>query len=138
MPRLHRCLPALLVALASWTAAAPAHAGTVGVHLVSQHFPSSGYNNLNPGLYYKMDEGPIGGFYRNSLGRTSVYAGYAWNYGRIDITTGVVTNYLRAVQPLLVPSVALFKYEGFTTRLAFIPQVEKRIGSHVLHLMVEY
>jgi hypothetical protein len=138
MHRLSRCLPAVLTALAAWTTAAPAAAGTVGVHLVSHHVPSASYNNFNPGLYYKLDEGPVAGFYRNSLRRTSVYAGYAWRYGRVDITTGVVTNYLRAVQPLLVPSVALFTHEGVTTRMAFIPRIEKRIGSHVLHVTLEY
>ncbi|MEY4562196.1 MAG: hypothetical protein RLZZ618_1473 [Pseudomonadota bacterium] len=133
-----RCLFIVLAAAAGSLAAAPAKAGTLGAHVVSHHFPNTGYNNINPGLYYRMDEGAVAGFYRNSLRRTSVYVGYTWQYKQFDVTVGAVTNYLRAVQPLLVPSVKLFTYEGYSTRLAFIPQVEKRIGSHVLHLMVEH
>ena len=39
---------------------------------------------------------------------------------------------------LLVPSVVLFTLDGVAARVAYIPRVEKRIGSHVLHLMIEY
>jgi len=28
--------------------------------------------------------------------------------------------------------------QGVTARIAFIPRVEKRIGSHVIHLMLEF
>jgi hypothetical protein len=42
------------------------------------------------------------------------------------------------VQPLLVPSVSLGTWYGVTPRIAYIPRVEKKIGSHVLHLMVEF
>ena len=38
----------------------------------------------------------------------------------------------------LVPSVVLLSVQGVSARLAFIPRVEKRIESHVLHLMVEF
>jgi hypothetical protein len=116
---------------------AAAHADTLGFHLVSQHLPASNYNNFNPGVYYRLSEGPVAGIYRNSLRRTSIYAGYTWHYKRLDLTVGAVTGYKHAAQLLIVPSVELFTYEQHTVRLAFIPQVEKRIGSHVLHLVVE-
>ncbi|WP_280152956.1 hypothetical protein [Piscinibacter sp. XHJ-5] len=120
-------------------AAAPgASAGTVGVHLGSVHFPARHFNNVNPGLYWRSDAGWTLGAYRNSLDRTSAYAGYSWQWRALALTAGGVTGYADDVQPLLVPSVALFSAQGVTARVAFIPRVEKRIESHVLHVMVEY
>jgi hypothetical protein len=59
-------------------------------------------------------------------------------FGFLEVTTAGVTGYHDVVQPLLVPSISLFTYYGVTPRLAYIPQVEKKIGSHVFHLMVEF
>lgn len=115
-----------------------AHADTVGVHLGSLHIPAKDYNNSNPGLYVRLDSGWTGGLYRNSLRKNSVYAGYTWTHGGLSVTAGGVTGYFETVQPLLVPSYALFTYRGLTPRIAFIPRVEKKIGAHVLHLMLEY
>ena len=114
-------------------------AGTVGLHLASVHIPArSAYNNVNPGVYYRSDAGWTAGVYHNSLSRASVYAGYTLEYGRFGLTAGGATGYQQPVQALLVPSVALFTYQGVTTRIAYVPRVEKRIESHVLHLMVEF
>jgi hypothetical protein len=124
--------PALLLC------AAPAAADTVGYHLVSAHIPAKDYNNINPGIYYRLDEGVVGGVYRNSFKRASVYVGYTWLYKDFGLTLGAVTGYKNSVQPLLVPTVALYTHRDYTLRLAFIPQVEKRIGSHVLHLVLEH
>jgi hypothetical protein len=119
--------------------ASPALAGTVGLHLASIHMPARGaYNNVNPGVYYRGDAGWTAGVYYNSLSRASVYAGYTLQYGRFGLTAGGATGYQQPVQPLLVPSVVLFTYQGVTTRIAYVPRVEKRIESHVLHLMVEF
>lgn len=127
-----------LVALGAALLAPLASAGTIGLHVASQHFPEKNYNNLNPGMYYRTDDGWTAGFYRNSLRRDSAYAGYTWKFGQLDVTTAAVTGYTHKVQPLLVPSLSLFTYKGVTPRLAYIPRVEKRIGSHVVHLMVEF
>ena len=134
-------LSVVLTALScsAWSAEGDAPSkDVVGFHLFSQHIPAASYNNVNPGLYYRLAEGPVAGFYRNSVRRTSLYTGYTWQYGRFDITTGVVTGYSRGIQPLLVPSMALFTAHDVTFRLAFIPRIEKRIGSHVLHIAAEY
>jgi len=137
-----RCLFVLmsLMSCAAWSADGVADTpkkDVIGFHLFSQHIPSNNYNNVNPGIYYRLAEGPIAGIYRNSLRRTSVYAGYMLEYGRFGVTGGVVTGYTSGAQPLLVPSMALFTYRGVTTRLVFIPRVEKRIDSHVLHFVAE-
>jgi hypothetical protein len=127
-----------LLAVAACLAAPCAIAGTIGLHVGSQHIPAKNYNNSNPGIYYRHDEGWTAGVYRNSLRNNSVYAGYTWKFGMLDVTTAGVTGYFHKVQPLLVPSLSLFTYQGITPRIAYIPRVEKRIGSHVLHLMVEF
>lgn len=136
--------PARLALLAVALAAAVpgAHAQTqthtFGLHLVSYHAPEKTYNNTNPGLYYRHPDGWTAGFYRNSLRRDSIYVGYTWKYGILDITTAGVSGYFHKVQPLLVPSVSLGTWYGVTPRIAYIPRVEKKIGSHVLHLMLEF
>ena len=121
----------------AWGADGDTPKDTLGFHLFSQHLPADNYNNINPGIYYRLAEGPVAGIYRNSVRRTSVYAGYTWQYGRFDLTTGAVTGYTNGAQLLLVPSMAMFTVHGVTARLAFIPRIEKRIGSHVLHIAVE-
>ncbi|MGE5863844.1 MAG: hypothetical protein ACM32J_01970 [Rhizobacter sp.] len=121
----------------AWSAGPASGKDTLGLHLFSQHLPAASYNNVNPGIYYRLAEGPVAGIYRNSVRRTSIYGGYTWQYDRFDLTVGAVTGYSQGVQPLLVPSMALFTYRGVTTRLAFIPRVEKRIQSHVLHIVAE-
>jgi hypothetical protein len=136
MPR--PTLFALSLATAALLLAPCARAGTVGLHIGSHHMPAKTYNNSNPGLYYRTDESWTAGAYRNSLRKNSVYAGYTWKFGALDVTTAGVTGYFHAVQPLLVPSLSLFTYRGITPRIAYIPRVEKKIGAHVLHLMVEY
>ena len=135
MPRLLRLL---LLAAATFTLAPSAWASTIGLHLASHHIPAKNYNNSNPGIYYRTSEGWTVGDYRNSLRRNSFYAGYTWKFGALDVTTAAVTGYFHKVQPLLVPSLSLFTYQGITPRVAYIPRVEKRIGAHVLHLMIEY
>ena len=138
-----RCLFVLmsLMSCAAWCAEddapSPPKKDVIGFHLFSQHIPNNNYNNVNPGIYYRLAEGPVAGIYRNSMRRTSVYAGYMLEYGRFGVTAGAVTGYTSGAQPLLVPSMALFTYRGVTTRLVFILRIEKRIDSHVLHIVAE-
>jgi hypothetical protein len=115
-----------------------ARADTVGLHLASVHMPAQDFNNFNPGIYYRNDAGWTAGGYYNSLRKVSVYAGYTWQYRALGLTVGGATGYEVPVQPLLVPSLRLFSTEAFSARLAYIPRVEKRIESNVLHLTVEY
>jgi len=139
MPLQPRLLIAACLAGLGLASFAPAAcADTIGFHLASKHIPAKRYNNTNPGIYYRTDDDWTAGIYRNSLRRTSAYAGYTFEYGRFGVTAGGVTGYDHAVQPLFVPTVSLFTVQGVTARVAFIPRVEKRIGSHVLHLMVEF
>ena len=113
-------------------APAPACAGTVGVHIGSQHYPAKDYNDANHGMYYIADSGLTVGGYYNSERKPSVYAGYSYDYGPFRLQAGVITGYSRPVIPMLAPSVAL----GYGFRLAVLPKVE-RGGSSVIHLLWE-
>lgn len=115
------------------TAGTLAHAGTLGVHIGSQHFPAQHYNNFNPGAYYIHDNGATVGTYYNSERRQSVYAGWTWDSGPWRLQVGAITGYeRRAVLPMIVPSVEV----GYGFGLAVLPKVE-RDGSSVVHLMWE-
>lgn len=115
------------------TAGNLAHAGTLGLHIGSQHFPAQDYNNFNPGAYYIHDNGATVGTYYNSERRQSVYAGWTWDSGPWRLQVGAITGYeRRAVLPMIVPSVAL----GHGFRLTVLPKVERN-GSSVVHLMWE-
>lgn len=121
---------ALILALAL---SGMAHAGTLGLHIGSLHFPAQQYNNFNPGAYYIHDNGATVGTYYNSERRQSVYAGWTWDSGPWRLQVGAITGYERAkVLPVVMPSVAL----GHGFRLVVLPKVERN-GSSVIHLMWE-
>ena len=80
------------IVLASLTSAR-ADEVTVGLHLVSHHFPAKEYqNNVNLGIYARYDNVVVG-TYRNTLSRQSVYAAYAFDYGPFTLMVGAVTGY---------------------------------------------
>ena len=121
---------ALILALAL---SGMAHAGTLGLHIGSQHYPVQSYNNANPGAYYIHSSGATIGTYYNSERRQSVYAGWTWDYGPWRLQAGAITGYRRAaVLPLIAPSVSM----GYGFRLTVLPKVERR-GSAVVHLTWE-
>ena len=120
---------ALILALAL---AGVANAGTLGLHIGSQHFPTRDFNNANPGVYYIHSSGATIGTYYNSERRQSVYAGWTWDHGPWRLQVGAITGYKRAVLPMIAPSVAL----GYGFRLTVLPKIE-RGGSTVIHLMWE-
>lgn len=124
----------------------PAHAGTLGLHVGSQHFPNRPrLANANPGLYYKADNGVTVGAFRNSLSRSSVYLAYTANvWGPLDLTVGAISGYrLRNgygfnnahLAPLIAPSVRLPRLGGVTPRLTFIPPMKNVTA--VVHLSLE-
>ena len=120
---------ALIITLAL---AGVANAGTLGLHIGSQHYPARDFTNANPGVYYIHSSGATVGTYYNSERRQSVYAGWTWDYGPWRLQAGAITGYRRAVMPMIAPSVAL----GYGFRLTVLPKVERR-GSSVVHLTWE-
>jgi hypothetical protein len=135
--------PALFTAL-TLAIAAPAQAGTLGVHLVSRHESRTyeamhpggpiwhvPYNNRNTGLYYVTDSGLVVGAYRNSYNVDTVYAGRQWvspSYGpvRFAATAAVATGYqtvhgIGKLRPMLMPSVLVDTPLGVTVRYSAAP-----------------
>ena len=115
---------------------------SIGMHFASVH-SKSGLNNFNPGVYVETTDGYTAGTYYNSESRQSYYLGRTLEapllYGTSGaVTLGAITGYRGyRVLPLAVPSLKIPLTEGFGTRFAFIPRVEKK-GAAALHLMLEF
>lgn len=122
----------LAVALAA-IICSPAVAGTLGVDVGTWH-DRDGLRGANPGLYYKADSGLAGGAYRNSYGRSSVWAGYQLESGRFGLLLGAATGYpCGGVLPMAVPSVRLGP-----ARISVIPKVLRQQTATAVHLSLEF
>lgn len=149
-----------IIALLLLCLGAAANAATFGLHLASVHVPSRDYQrNVNPGLYVRLDSGITAGVYRNTLGRTTVYGGYTFEWGPFGLTLGAATGYQKhavpvpcerahyvgctridgvsnaVLVPMVAPSVRLPEVAGLTPRLSIIPGLAG--SANVLHLSVE-
>ena len=118
---------------------------TTGVHLVTAHLNSTDLKPITPGLYARLDSGALqgltGGFYRNSYGDMSVYAGWTFESPArwFAVTVGAVTGYSAArVMPLLVPSARIPLAAGLALRVAYIPKPVKQGHADALHLATEF
>jgi hypothetical protein len=107
----------------------------IGIHIASLH-DQQGFNNFNPGAYVVADSGATIGFYKNSVNKTSVYAGQTFRpFGTLLITAGVVSGYRNSLSPFVIPSVDI----GSGFRVAFVPQFKKfNSNATALHLMYEF
>lgn len=74
----------------------------IGAHLYTPHFGGDGdtpeslrVRDNTPGLYIRTESGLTAGVVRNSLSRTSFYAGQTWttDNGRWSLTIGAMTGY---------------------------------------------
>lgn len=126
----------------------------IGLHLVSTHIPARDHqNNVNPGVYVELANGFTAGAYRNTLSRTSVYAGWTFTHdfgpAAVSLTVGAITGYQRKTErgltqgysrapltPMAAPSVRVQVGHGYAARVTFIPGISA-IGSSVVHLSVE-
>lgn len=66
---------------------------TLGLHLASAHFPERDFSPVNPGIYFRTEQGLTGGFYRNSLGRITAYGGWEWQAGPVGFSLGLASGY---------------------------------------------
>lgn len=65
----------------------------LGAHLASYHLePKERQSNANAGAYVECD-GWAAGAYRNTMSRTSVYAGYTLRHGPFALSIGAVSGY---------------------------------------------
>lgn len=138
----------------------------IGLHLLSNHLPAKPYqNNHNLGLYVESRNGWTGGFYRNTLDRTSVYFGKTLRHSSgLGLTLGAVSGYKKVTSPIPCPEMnrryekhapsnhictetlghtrnhwslmAAPSYTWGPARVWFIPAVGN--SSSVLHLSLEY
>jgi hypothetical protein len=134
----------IITALALMLATITASATTLGLHLGSRHSNyDQPWNDVNPGLYARFDNGVIVGTLRNSERTQSYYAGWSRDWPlttHIDagITLGLITGYKRAdVLPLVVPSIRLGFTENVGLRTSLLVNPDKR-GAHAVHLSVEW
>lgn len=94
---------------------------TLGLTLGSYHFDrSSPYQEFNPGAYLSCD-GWTGGVYKNSLGKTSAFAGKAWEFGPFSLAVGAVSGYSKPLMLMVFPSVKIK-----SVRVGFIPPIEPK------------
>jgi hypothetical protein len=113
----------------------------IGLHLASYHSDRptrqdvvTEYNNVNPGLYVKSECGLMAGVYRNSIERTSVYLGYAYEPRGLPVfvSAAVSTGYYDTVTPIVMAGVKIGQF-----RIGYIPKFSKMNDTHVVHLMFE-
>lgn len=147
------CRPVRRGAVLAWVTAAaavigalvlatPVKAETIGAHVGSWH-SEPGFNNVNPGAYYRDDSGATIGAYRNSIRRVSTYAGWTWSKPitqgvQASVTAGVITGYDGGVMPMAIPSLRVEVGEHLAVRTIVIPKIDPKQGTHVVHLAVEW
>lgn len=112
---------------------------TFGVHLGSIH-DSKGFNNVNPGIYVRLDSGFTAGTVYNSERKQSVYAGWTFEHHFTSkfsaaVTVGGITGYAMPVTPMVIPSLAVNTGPA-TVRVGFLTKVNKN-GANALTFMVE-
>lgn len=123
----------LLAAVLAAIICSPALAGTIGIDVGTWH-DRPGLRSSNPGLYYKADSGLAGGAYLNSYGRTSAWAGYQLESGRLGLLLGAATGYpCGGVLPMAVPSVRLGP-----ARISVVPKVLRQQTATAVHLSLEF
>lgn len=109
---------------------------TYGLHLGTYHADrQANYQEFNPGIYIVSDSITAGVYY-NSERKTSLYAGYSFQYQNFSLTVGGVTGYSSGIRPMLVPS---YKIPGTSFRVAYLPQVpDSEKNTQALHLSYEF
>lgn len=116
-------------------------AWTLGAQLVAAHFGggASDMEWATPGLYAMHASGASAGFYRNSQGHGSAWAGWTFETESRTwaISVGAVTGYDKAkVLPLLTPSVRI-PVGDYAVRLMFVPPIAKHNIVGAVALAVE-
>ncbi len=106
------------------------------LHLASKHLANSDqYNERNPGVGFRLPIGDGGyymgaGAYRNSLGRTSAYAGAGKEVLTLGdilglrLNAGLITGYQEALLPFLIPELRLALGNNSELLLNYIPRVK--------------
>ena len=115
-------------------------ATTLGLHIGSQH-DKPGFNDTNPGVYIRLDNGSTFGTVLNSMNRQSFYAGMTWDRRvtdntQVSLTAGGITGYAMPVTPMVIPSVAYRVAPGVRVRGALLFRVHQD-GANAIHMSIE-
>jgi len=105
------------------------HAGTLGLHLQSVH-NKTGFNNDNPGIYFRLDNGFTAGTYYNSEYRQSTYVGKTFAYRYFEVSYLAINGYQGRILPVAIPSRRL----GDHGRISLILNP---LGASALHFSIE-
>ena len=109
-----------------------------GVHLRSYHEPARGFNNVNPGVYFRLRSGFQAGLLENSLNRGTLYVGQSWAFQKVDVMLGVATGYPGAVlMPMAAVSTLFPLTQHHSLRLAALPAWSQGKPALVVHAMFE-
>lgn len=129
---------------------------TIGVHTFSMHSSKvdivslEKWNNINPGIYAKWDDGLVIGGYYNSLRKPSLYVGYSVALNAsFDVVVGAITGYRGGdklanggkypgypIMPMLVPSFHFPIGEKIEGRVHYVPKISK-FGAQAVHFSIE-
>lgn len=104
-------------------------------HLASRHTSKQELNEANPGISYRhgidsLSVFVVGGYYRNSYDKTSVYAGIGktfFSVGPVAFTlvSGAATGYIETLTPALIPEISIH-YKQASFIVGYIPGVRYR------------
>jgi hypothetical protein len=96
-----------------------------------------------PGAFVRLNERWIFGYYRNSIGRDSFYAGRTWQlvdqgWVQLELTAGLLSGYKPGhIGPLLLPSASFPLSPRARLQLVPIPKIPGKHGPSALHLALE-
>jgi hypothetical protein len=151
------------IALAALFVAGVAHADEVVIHTLSWHskpmkdytvryiYPDGSfayekrvtepYNNVNPGLGYRWDNGWNVGYYHNSYSRSSLYFVKDWQWTRrFGFMLGAATGYKDENRTGIMPLAGFTFRQPLTERTILGIQYAPAIGNHtaVVHATISY
>lgn len=102
-PATHRPLIFLSLLLLSLPALACDKPDALAIHIGSEHLQTDeDYNEENPGLGIRCGKWE-GGVYKNSLSRTTIYAGVRKAWGWLGLRGGLATGYRHDIIPYVAP-----------------------------------
>ena len=112
---------------------------TVGIHTLTRHDPGHGANDINFGGYVATDKGYIAGAYYNSHHRMAYYAGWSTpEWHRMKASVVGVTGYFAPVTFVLIPSLKVWKGEGYDVWISGSPVKLGEDGQSILHVSVAW
>lgn len=99
------------------------------------------YNNVNPGIGYKFDNGVFFGYYDNSYHKPTFYLADEYMFSKSwGVLAGFATGYQdRVGRPVTILAGFMYKYqltEKIGANILFLPPIDNSTG--IVHLMLTY